>query len=400
MFLLKNPPDSIIYLNSIGRIFIIILNFFTIILFNRFYSKNIFIDNGEKQDDKNKDLNFGDSKHVWPKQSLKYFESSSKQLDKGFIDLIQKNYNYNIKLISSEKDFEDSEWWKKCREEYQHEFLKNEKLNLLALENFRSKTKTSSAIISDLSYLKSSVNRIDKIKSLSLINLYHKLSEYLDLEILRLVSESYVGKNICLNYRDQRLSHTLLRHAYFSSQILKFTKLNPEENNIIVDIGGGYGSLIRILKHIFKKSTFIIFEIPEACILATYFLKKNFPNCKIGQALDFEDVNLIDSKQAKIYDFIVLPQPKIKLVADNLTDLTINTISMGEMTNKTQNFYLNNIERITKKYFYSVNRPNPRTEKYNAQGFYNWNFQKRWNTKLYNYSHTYHIEFLGKKSFD
>ena len=73
MFLLKNPPDSIIYLNSIGRIFIIILNFFTIILFNRFYSKNIFIDNGEKQDDKNKDLNFGDSKHVWPKQSLKYF---------------------------------------------------------------------------------------------------------------------------------------------------------------------------------------------------------------------------------------------------------------------------------------------------------------------------------------
>ena len=51
---------------------------------------------------------------------------------------------------------------------------------------------------------------------------------------------------------------------------------------------------------------------------------------KIGQALDFEDVNLIDSKQAKIYDFIVLPQPKIKLVADNLTDLTINTISMGE----------------------------------------------------------------------
>ena len=39
-------------------------------------------------------------------------------------------------------------------------------------------------------------------------------------------------------------------------------------------------------------------------------------------------------------------------------------------------------------------------DKYNAQGFYDLNFKKRWIAKLYNFTHTYHIEFLGKKVID
>ena len=62
--------------------------------------------------------------------------------------------------------------------------------------------------------------------------------------------------------------------------------------------------------------------------------------------------------------------------SDNVVDLCINTISMSEMTNDTQNYYLNNIERITKDYFYSVNRPKKREEKYNAQGFIAGNLKK------------------------
>ena len=56
----------------------------------------------------------------------------------------------------------------------------------------------------------------------------------------------------------------------------------------------------------------------------------------------------------------------------------------------------NNIERIKPKYFYSVNRAKERKDKYNAGGFYNLNFNKRWKSVLYGYTHTYHIEFLGE----
>ena len=73
---------------------------------------------------------------------------------------------------------------------------------------------------------------------------------------------------------------------------------------------------------------------------------------------------------------------------------------MGEMTHEMQNFYLSQIERITSSYFYSVNRAKQRLDKFNAQGFYNLQFKKRWQSLIYKYTHTYHIEFLGKKKND
>ena len=58
---------------------------------------------------------------------------------------------------------------------------------------------------------------------------------------------------------------------------------------------------------------------------------------------------------------------------------------------------LNEIERIVKSYFYSVNRHGFKMHKYNAQGFYNLKFNKRWNTLIYKFTHTYQLEFLGEK---
>ena len=34
--------------------------------------------------------------------------------------------------------------------------------------------------------------------------------------------------------------------------------------------------------------------------------------------------------------------------------------------------------------------------KYNAQGFYNLKFKKRWNTIIYDFTHTFQLEFLGE----
>ena len=65
-----------------------------------------------------------------------------------------------------------------------------------------------------------------------------------------------------------------------------------------------------------------------------------------------------------------------------------------------QEYYINSIERVTAKYFYSVNRAQKRTEKYNSDGFYNLNFKKKWRSLIYKFTHTYHVEFLGEKIND
>ena len=66
--------------------------------------------------------------------------------------------------------------------------------------------------ISRSKFLKGEVDtRINKLKSLSLINLFHKLSEIVDVNVLRASSESYSGNSLCLNYRGQKLNHRILR---------------------------------------------------------------------------------------------------------------------------------------------------------------------------------------------
>ena len=42
-------------------------------------------------------------------------------------------------------------------------------------------------------------------------------------------------------------------------------------------------------------------------------------------------------------------------------------------------------------------RAKKRVEKYNSNGFYDLNLGSNWQSLVYGYTHTYHIEFLGKK---
>lgn len=137
-------------------------------------------------------------------------------------------------------------------------------------------------ILSDQNFLQSyKYKKLNMINALSLINLYHKLSNFIDTDILFKASDSRAGKNICLNYRGLRLNYRILRYAYYASQIRKISGLDRYEKNIILDIGGGYGGLSRFLKHIYPNSTFIIVELPELNLLSNYFLKCSFPNKKI-----------------------------------------------------------------------------------------------------------------------
>ena len=170
-----------------------------------------------------------------------------------------------------------------------------------------------------------------------------------------------------------------------------------KNNSTIIDIGGGYGGLSRVLKNIYLDSTFVIIELPELCFLATFFLKKCFPDKKIGTLSDFNQFQSITKKDIIDYDFIILPQPMVEKFADETFDLCINTTSLGEMTNDMQSYYINHIERLSNKYFYSVNRAKKRVEKYNSKGFYDFQFKKRWHTLIYKFTYSYHLEFLGKK---
>ena len=395
--LLKNPPISMIFYNSAGRTLNLFFNFISILLFNKFIEKETYIERNKSLSNKN----FGKDNSIWPPQNLDKFEKI-KEVEDNFFNILQQDYDMSISQIKNKPLFKDSPWWIDCRKEFQNIFISdNKKFNKEEFKTFRNNKKTKAALLADQNFLIGDENgRALKFKSLSLIHLYHKLSEFMDENILRAASDSLSGENICLNYRGQRLNHRVLRHAYYLSQVYHNTDLKNKKDLVFLDLGGGYGGLTRFLHNYFTKATSIVIELPEVCALASYFLKNIFPEKKIGTLKDFIGLDLIKKNDLLKFDFVILPQTMIEKIENDCIDLSINTTSMGEMTNEMQNFYLSQIERITSSYFYSVNRAKQRLDKFNAQGFYNLQFKKRWQSLIYKYTHTYHIEFLGKKKND
>ena len=392
MMLLKFPPISMVYFNSLGRFFYALINFLSIILFGKFFDKSLSI---EKFDNEEKTIrqkkNVGDNLSPWPPQAIHNFEDQ-KEVSDDFLNKIFSSYEKAIEDENKE-ELEDSPWWTELRKEFQGIFLENKGLNKKSIQNFRNDIESKSAILKDQNVAISKKNSkfINMINATLLACLYHKYSEIINLNTLRTVSDSYAGNNSCVIYRGQRLNHRILRYSYYISQLKDKLDFKQDEKITICDIGGGFGGLLRLLKNTYLNSTCILVELPETCLLASYFLKKNFPDSKILLYSDFnKNVNYKD------YDIVILPQNMIKNFEDKSIDLVLNTSSLSEMKNETQDFYLSQIERVTKKYFYSVNRHKYKMHKYNAQGFYNLKFKKRWNTIIYDFTHTFQLEFLGK----
>lgn len=398
IMLLKTPPTSMQYYNFLGRILFLLRNILSLIIVRNFFDKDLTLENDDKNYTKSNKI--GSDNEPWPIQALHLFEQK-KILDNFYINKLENDYFDSCLSLEKNHYFKQTDWWQECREEFNKIFLENQKIKIEKLHDFRNDTNTKAEILQDQNFI-SRKNGIftNKIRSLSLVNLYHKMSNHIDLDVLRICSESKIGNNLSTVYRGQRIGYRILRYAYYLSQIRKFSKINQTEKNLFIDIGGGYGGLSRVLKNFYPNSTIVIIELPELCFLANYFLFQCFKNPKIGSYTDFKDKKSISQIDLKNYDFVILPPNEIIKFDKDIFDLSINTTSLGEMTSQMQEYYTDNIERITAKYFYSVNRAKKRTEKYNSNGFYNLNFKKKWRSLIYKFTHTYHVEFLGEKIND
>ena len=83
-----------------------------------------------------------------------------------------------------------------------------------------------------------------------------------------------------------------------------------------------------------------------------------------------------------------------------IVDCVINTVSLGEMSKISQDYYISQIERITKKYFYSVNRHRFDNIFFESTPCY-YDFKLSddcWTIKLYKFSPTFHVEVLLEKN--
>jgi putative sugar O-methyltransferase len=145
---------------------------------------------------------------------------------------------------------------------------------------------------------------------------------------------------------------------------LMLTHLEPyvTDRMLVVEIGGGYGGLARLLKIAFPSLRIVLLDLPEVNAIQTYFLATAFPERKLLSLRDVRPGEAIDPT-ALDFDFLVLPGQLLDSLPDRSAGLFINTRSMMEMDLKTVELYIRGIERKirTDGFFYCLNRYEKKT---------------------------------------
>jgi len=388
----KNSPPSTRYYNKIGRLLIILTNFLSITLFNKLLIKNLGLQNEvySKRD-------IGDNFSHWPLTPRTDYLNKKLKNEHEIEKKINLQYEYSLK----KKNQTDLPFWAKNRSLFKKNFFDNNgNIILKKLENFRNSNIEFSSNLLLNKNIEDLKTRYNKLKALKIFTIYHKVAELVDDDIIINISDNNIGNTKFIHYRNQLINERILRQAYFFSQIRKLTNLDKKGLNIFCDIGPGYGLLTSILKKEFSRSNFILVDLPEMNILSYYFLKNLFPKSNICLSHEIENDKIIDKELINNYDFMILEQDDLKRLDDNIVDCSINTASLGEMSKFDQDYYVDQIERITNKYFYSVNRHRSDNIHFsNTKGYYDFKFKSdNWIIKLYKFSPTFHIEVLLEKN--
>lgn len=161
-------------------------------------------------------------------------------------------------------------------------------------------------------------------------------------------SDNLVGQPFHIKADGRIVTESLIRHGYYVRRLMSLFLAIRNNSSLIFEVGGGYGSLAYLLKRLNPNITVILTDLPERIALQYYYLSQSFHNTTIavamGDALDLAA------------DFILLPTWRVPLLPDASIDLVINAHSMQEMKLAQVAYYVEHIERITKRGFYCVNR--------------------------------------------
>lgn len=385
--LYKRPVTATLFFNNFGVLFIYLKSIF----FKVFFKRDIVL----TTDDQFLEKKRGNDNSIWPTQPFllkkKVYNFSD---DNSFQEKILSSYSLAIQ--KDNLNFKKGDWWEKNSEYVKELFLKDEKLNPLNIEKFLSLNYSF-----DLFKDSSPLNNLEGFKKLNtifkLILDYHRFASYMDINVLQNISESTVGNIKAPVYRNQILSSRILTLGYVVSQIKNYTNFNYETEFRFMDIGGGFGNLSRLMLSFFNKSKCVLIDLPEVCIASSYYLKANFPKKKIVLFSDAFDAETFNIDLINNADVLIIPSWSIKYLPANFIDLSINTASLGEMTKEYGNYYIKEMSRVTKKYFYSSNRTDSKNSIWDGFGHYEYVLDQKWMPILYKQSPTWHLEYLGKK---
>ncbi len=148
----------------------------------------------------------------------------------------------------------------------------------------------------------------------------------------KLLIEDYIGEPLLMNSK-YLTSHNSIHHLYHFVKFLNITGTKLDEIDTIIEWGGGYGNMAKILSRFtYNNNTYIIIDIPlMSCIQWIY----------LTAILGPENVNLIQNSDEKIINgkINLLPISFLERYTIN-GDLFISTWAITESSKYSQDYVL------------------------------------------------------------
>ncbi len=182
-----------------------------------------------------------------------------------------------------------------------------------------------------------------------------QLKKELPPELIPFLEESSVGRPQRYLVDGLNVTSPTIDFTCFAHRLLRFLNAYRDEPLAFVEIGGGFGGLVRILKALFPASKFMLLDLPPGNAIATYYLNRHFPEQRFYYLSDLRNDNPLIWDN---YDFAILPGWSLEELAEHSVSCVINTRSMQEMTRPVIDYYFSQIQRtlMPKGLFYCVNR--------------------------------------------
>lgn len=180
--------------------------------------------------------------------------------------------------------------------------------------------------------------------------LFDFVSKFDHLKLLVNIKEPKIGNPFTIMYKGRLISQDLCNSVYEFYSIMDQIKYSKVKN--IAEIGTGYGRTSYVFLEENQNVNYTIIDIPPALYVSQWYLSKVFSNKKIFQYRKFKSFKNVKSEfESSRIRFLMADQ--IKLIPKKCFDLVINISSLHEMRKPQIKYYIGQINRICKGYFYT-----------------------------------------------
>jgi len=170
------------------------------------------------------------------------------------------------------------------------------------------------------------------------------------LNLLNKLEEPLIGNPIIVNYKNRLISQDLCNSIHEFYTIQKQTKYSKKMK--IAELGAGYGRLAFIFLKVLPHSSYCMVDIPPALYISQNYLSTLFLEDKIFKFRPFKSYREVKKEFEAARIKFLMPH-QIELLPKKQFDLFITISSLHEMTRPQIINYTNQIDRLTRGYFYT-----------------------------------------------